>query len=139
MKHVRSVKVAVLDRNGDMLVLRRSGTHPRAPFEDDIPGGVLEAHESVEEGASRELKEETGLDVAPGDLKFVYEFEQQLPDVFVRRLLYAARLDAEKPDITMSYEHDQFSWQPVDQVSGMESPYQKGIDYANENDKWKEV
>ena len=34
----------------------------------NIPSGAVEAHESPAEGAARELAEETGLVVAPGDL-----------------------------------------------------------------------
>jgi|SRR4051812_36102381 8-oxo-dGTP diphosphatase len=139
MKLVRSVKVAVLDRNGDILILRRSGTHPRAAYEADIPGGEAENDESIEDAASRELLEETGLEIRAQDLKLVYTFTQEFPGVSVNRLLYAVRLDDLKPSVILSSEHDQFSWQPVDNASQVEVPYQKGIDYANKHNLWQDI
>src|SRR5512133_4377105 len=37
-----------------------------------LPGGVMEAGESLEQAAIREVKEETGLDIQPGKLIGVY-------------------------------------------------------------------
>lgn len=53
--------------NGSVVLVREK--HPRWSGEFwNLPSGMLEAHETPAEGAARELAEETGLRVAPGDL-----------------------------------------------------------------------
>lgn len=49
----------VVLRGPDILMLRRA--HPPQRGMLDIPGGFMEANESMEEAARRELREETGL------------------------------------------------------------------------------
>ena len=49
---------------GDRVLLIKRGTEPLKD-QWSIPGGMLELGEGLTEGAKRELKEETGLDVEP--------------------------------------------------------------------------
>jgi ADP-ribose pyrophosphatase YjhB (NUDIX family) len=51
----------VVVKGGSVLLSRRA--HPPKPGHLDIPGGFLDANESLEAGARRELREETGLRV----------------------------------------------------------------------------
>ncbi len=55
------------DRN-ELLVVRRA----KEPAKDtlDLPGGFVDMNETIEEGMRREIKEETGLDVA--DIEYLY-------------------------------------------------------------------
>lgn len=53
--------VIVQNADGKILVLRRAGPH--APYYS-IPGGSLEAGETFEQGAARELQEECGISIA---------------------------------------------------------------------------
>ncbi len=58
------------ERDGRLLLMRRAGTG----FFDglySLPGGHVEPGESVRMAARRELREETGLEVAPSDLVFM--------------------------------------------------------------------
>ncbi|HWZ55956.1 MAG TPA: NUDIX hydrolase [Verrucomicrobiae bacterium] len=57
--------------NGRALLIRRGG--PPLQGEWSIPGGLLEVGETIEEGISRELAEETGLDVRVVELIEVFE------------------------------------------------------------------
>ena len=52
------VGVIILNEDGNILVLRRIGSH--APYYS-IPGGALKMGETFEQGAIRELKEECGI------------------------------------------------------------------------------
>ncbi|MEU7907889.1 NUDIX domain-containing protein [Actinoplanes sp. NPDC049118] len=57
--------------SGRILLLRRANTG----YGDGrlhLPSGHLEEGESITEGVIREAREETGIDVAPGDLRFLH-------------------------------------------------------------------
>jgi ADP-ribose pyrophosphatase YjhB (NUDIX family) len=52
--------VIILNSEGHILIGKRKGSH--SPYYS-IPGGKLEAGETFEDGAIREVKEETGLEI----------------------------------------------------------------------------
>ena len=62
---------AVIIENARVLLVKRA--HPPLVAQWSIPGGVLEVGEMVREAAIREVREETGLIVEPGDLLGVYD------------------------------------------------------------------
>lgn len=58
-----SSAVACFIRNsrGELLLVRRAKEPAKGRL--DLPGGFVDMHESAEEAAQREVKEETGLDI----------------------------------------------------------------------------
>lgn len=60
--------VLLVDAAGRVLLQHRDEHAPRAPLQWGLVGGAVEAGESPEEAAYRELVEETGLALAPGEL-----------------------------------------------------------------------
>ena len=71
MTPVVAVGAIVFDDAGRVLLVRRG----RPPGEGlwTVPGGKLEPRESLADAVVREVREETGLDVACGDLVAVVE------------------------------------------------------------------
>jgi 8-oxo-dGTP diphosphatase len=76
VEHARPVRpvlsvAAVVVHDGRVLLIRRA----KAPDagEWSIPGGAVELGESLEDALRREIREETGLDVAVGRLLEIYE------------------------------------------------------------------
>ena len=62
---------AIIIDDGRVLLVKRG--HPPLAGEWSIPGGALEAGETVREGAVREVREETCLTVEPAELLGVYD------------------------------------------------------------------
>jgi dATP pyrophosphohydrolase len=74
-KHPVSVLVVVHTSGGDVLLLERSGTEG---FWQSVTGSLDRADEPPAEAARRELREETGIDARPADLRrwnLAYTFE----------------------------------------------------------------
>lgn len=56
----RGAFAAVMD--GDKVLLVKARTHNGYEDHWSLPGGVVEAHETIEQGAAREVAEETGIE-----------------------------------------------------------------------------
>lgn len=106
MAKVTMAKCALRDSAGKILILFRSGTHPRHAHDMDISGGMVEEGESPEEAIVREVCEETQLSIAAGQCRYITAVEDE------RRLgmLYVATLDEKEPAITLSWEHEAYAW-----------------------------
>ena len=61
-------KLVIVDSKDRVLFLKRSNYVKKYAGEWDLPGGHLKANESLQNGLSREVKEETGLDIKSADL-----------------------------------------------------------------------
>ncbi|MFZ2125527.1 MAG: NUDIX hydrolase [Candidatus Saccharimonadales bacterium] len=106
----RVAKAIIYDRSDQMLVLRRSGTHPKYPYHVDFPGGIVEDDENGFEGVKREIMEEVSLHLNDEIIELVYE--KNSPDNFHHEL-YITRIDEDRPDITLSWEHSGYDWVSV--------------------------
>ncbi|MBI4652822.1 NUDIX hydrolase [Candidatus Kuenenbacteria bacterium] len=102
-----SQKAILFNENGKILTIRRTKTAPSRPLYWDLPGGDLYFGEEVKEGITREIKEETGLEVQ--DL-LLFDVISGLNDKneFWVTICYIARPIT--VDVVLSYEHDDFKW-----------------------------
>lgn len=99
-------KALLYNPEGQILVLRRSKTHPVLAYEIDFPGGIIERNETVIDGLLREIGEETGIRLTATDLNQMHDQPDELDEhhhVFVAQLL-------DTPDVHISWEHDQYHW-----------------------------
>ncbi len=99
---------AVIIENGRALVVRR-GTEP-LKGQWSVPGGVLELGETLRQGAEREAKEETGLEVEAGEVLEVVDrimrdpehkvqYHYVLVDFLCRRVAGEARPGEDADDL----------------------------------------
>lgn len=67
----------ILERDGRILTIKRK----KEPFKDQLalPGGFIDAGETVEDAARREASEETSLEVEPIDVLGVYSDPKRDP------------------------------------------------------------
>ncbi len=132
MKEV--AKILIFDSLGNILVLRRSSTHPHYPLHLDFPGGVVDPPESPIEGALREITEETGIVLKKPDLTQLLVKENIKNE---RHYLFKAVL-IEKPEINISWEHDQHEWMSPQMILNSQVPANVDIIYALMTDYIKE-
>ena len=87
----------IVDASGRILLVR----HDYGELNWEIPGGVLEVHESVEDAARREVREETGADIELERLTGVY-WEPGWGTAGGHHFVFRARLTAGSPEPAVS-------------------------------------
>ncbi len=101
-----SVKVVVFDERDRCLLLKRSPTSRGNPGRWDFPGGKIDAGESLDDAAKREVLEETGLEIEIG--RVLGSAESESPTSRVAYLILEGR--AVSGEVHLSDEHDDHAW-----------------------------
>jgi 8-oxo-dGTP pyrophosphatase MutT (NUDIX family) len=115
MKLQVGVKVLIENKEKKHLFLQRSqilGNEQEAYW--DIPGGRIEADETLHDALKREIFEETGLRIRDRDvphLLFAQDIFAAKADLHVVRLTYSVPGDG---DVKVSDEHTAFKWLTLD-------------------------
>ncbi len=109
--HSVSVAGVTVDGRGRILIIRR-----RDNGEWQIPGGILELGESIEDGVRREIREETGVTVEVGRLTGIYKN--------MRRAVVALvfRCSPESGDAQPTAEASEVCWITREQAAEMMTP-----------------
>jgi 8-oxo-dGTP diphosphatase len=110
-RHSVSVAATVVDDQGCILVIRR-----RDNGRWEIPGGILELDESITVGVTREVREETGIEITPERLTGVYKNIR----LGVVALVFRGRVLGGQPGI--GEETSAIEWWTPEQVSGRMEP-----------------
>jgi mutator protein MutT len=76
------VEIYAITENNEVLITQRHKNKPWA-LKWEVTGGSILKGETPEQGAIRELKEETGIEVTASDLKFVYSYiYKNVPSIY---------------------------------------------------------
>ncbi|KUK79415.1 MAG: hypothetical protein XD95_0399 [Microgenomates bacterium 39_7] len=134
LKHQLTENVKILHKvalvvNNKVLILKRADDASSRPGKWDLPGGNSEWPDKLnsnklnphQEDISREIKEETGIEIAPEEfgidkLKYFatfFELDRQLYSVncgWVVILSQSSTNDARMPAVTISSEHNDYQW-----------------------------
>jgi len=105
-------KAIVFNEEGKILTIRRSASAPRNPMRWDLPGGILDLGEAAKEGITREIKEETGLEVKDVKVADVISKYDEKNEFWVT-IFYTSTAATNK--IKLSYEHVQYKWVSMDE------------------------
>lgn len=127
-------KLLLYGDTGEVLILRRSDTHPRSPLADDLPGGIVEYAERPDVAVQRELTEETGLTIIPGSLRLAYAYTDTallLNEQYCWTVLLYVACVAGTPTPQLSYEHSGFWWRPLSPgaIDLPNTRWQTSVDY----------
>lgn len=132
-----SVGVCVRVRYNDAFLLLRRAEKDEWPGIWELPGGSLENGESLEEGAARELFEESGITVRPSDLSGLNHFEFQNKETDAHKIKFA--FDAhmkELCDIRLSPDHSEALFMTRVEIERLpredkDEPYALWVDHYN--------
>jgi len=105
-----AVKCFIVDED-KVLLLERRPDDCHYPGACEIPGGRLELGENIFDGAKREAKEETGLDIEVLNPLEVHHFTRQ-DGQEITSVSFLCR--ALSNDVRLSEEHVNSFWEPVD-------------------------
>ena len=96
--------VAVINRDKKILLLKRGPTAPYNPNNYCFPGGTVEEDETLEETASRELSEETGINFHKDHLE---KIKVTYPSGY-NKIIFVALID--DAEVRLNYEHTDYAW-----------------------------
>lgn len=120
--------VVYAERGNEILLLKRAGGALSGQW--FLPGGAVEGDELPEEGARRELVEESGLDIV-GDLELVGAYPIWVYGGDCLQLSYRGQVADGDP--VVSHEHDGARWvDPVELRSGLTDEVIDGIASGNQ-------
>lgn len=98
--------------DGKILLLRESDAYIEGTEVGkwDVPGGRIEPEEKVAEGLIREIKEESGLEVVPGEILGIFDGFPEIKGekCHIVRSYFLCR--ATTSGVTLSDDHDAYDW-----------------------------
>jgi 8-oxo-dGTP diphosphatase len=113
----------ILVRDGRVLLAQRQGTG----YADgcwNLPSGHLEDGETIDQAVIREAREEIGIDLHPGDLRFVHLCHFRNPEGQARiGAFFAAKAWTGEPYNAEPHKCAQIAWFPFDRLPPNTYPY----------------
>lgn len=84
----------------------------------DVPGGRINPEEPILEGLQREVTEECGLIIEPGEVLGVFETFPEIKGeaCHIVRVFYKAV--AKTTDVVLSQDHDTYEWVTLEDLEG---------------------
>lgn len=115
MQITNVAKSLIINPDGDVLLLTRSGTDNHKPGRLDLPGGGIDACEDFAVAASREVYEESGIQIPSSQYKLMYTGTgQDYEGESVNRMFFIAH--SRTPDVRLSNEHSAYQWVSLDEA-----------------------
>lgn len=114
----------IITKKGEVLILKRSKSNFFLSGEWDTPGGTLKDGEDPIDGAVRETKEETGLDINNLVLFSFNSVVDKAKDKQFITLIFLAECIVNSRKIVLNKrEHDDFQWINLNQVKNFKTVF----------------
>jgi 8-oxo-dGTP pyrophosphatase MutT (NUDIX family) len=120
------IHTVIYNAERKVLIIKRAKVNDVLPEYWDIPGGTLEDGEDPAAGAIREVKEETGLDVANPRLFFEHSNIDAAKNKQFITLVFAARYPGGEVALNPE-EHEEYAW-----IAPEEIEKYKAVEYLPE-------
>lgn len=129
-----AVKGIVRNKEGKILVVKRSDGDDHKPGVWETPGGGVDQEEAPQKALEREIKEETGLDVIVGDSINIFTFRKDTGE-FKVGITFLCNLPEGVDDgaVALSPEHSEYQWiqaTAFKDLPSIPSLYQEIAEYA---------
>lgn len=112
----QAVNNIIVNEKGQVLILKRAVRKEKAyPGLWDLPGGGVEAGETLQKAAAREAKEETGLDIKPEE-NYFYVYHYKDKDLYV----YGMISESKDNNVALSEAHTELKWISKDEYNNFE-------------------
>jgi len=103
--YILAVRAFIEDDDGRVLLIKRASDSKTNASRWELPGGKIGTGESLEEALKREVKEETNLEIIPGEVMGVVE--QKFPVINAAHIIIRCRAEG---SVKLSHEHEGFAW-----------------------------
>ncbi len=112
-----------------LLLIKRTGE----PFKGKwaLPGGFLQLEESLEEGARRELEEETGLSGVYLEQLYTFGHPKRDPRERVITVAYYALIPSERIHLRAATEAEAIGWFAMDEIPALAFDHPKIVNVAH--------
>lgn len=123
---------SIIQKDGKILVLRRSSADDHKPGVWETPGGGIDRKESPQEAIAREVLEETGLTVKVGRPFHVFTFTKDTGEFKVGITFLS---DFVSGEVRLSPEHEEYRWidpKMFKDLLSIPSLYEEIANYAQE-------
>jgi 8-oxo-dGTP diphosphatase len=114
-----AVKALIQTPEGKFLILFKSDTEDVNPHDFDVPGGRVQRGEKLEDAITREIKEETNLNVSIEKVSRARGFTQK--EMHLVGITYLVHCE-ETNDIVLSGEHTDFSRKTKEEILAGDFP-----------------
>ncbi len=125
---IKNISKVLIRRASDgkylVLVGSKWPERPDRSQKPDLPGGLVEAGETFEQGCVREVKEEAGIDIDSSQLVLAHAGSFTEEENGLNRLVYYIDISPD-PKIVLSWEHESYSWLTAKEVLALDirEPY----------------
>jgi 8-oxo-dGTP diphosphatase len=111
---------ALIERDGKYLVTLRSRENDYMPLKWDLPGGIVQPGETLEEALYREVVEETKLLINIHHVLHIYSNRNQLPIRQDFQAVYLCSFLSGNIELNPA-EHEQYQWLDYPNISKLDT------------------
>ena len=112
-----STAAFILNSKGELLIAKRAKEPAMGTL--DLPGGFVDNAETAEQGMVREIKEETGLDIQPESIEYLFSipnvYHYSGMDIHTLDLFFLCRVDDEQT-VAAADDAAELAWLPLREV-----------------------
>lgn len=130
MKFKVAVKGIIRNKEGKILVVKRSDGDDHLPGVWETPGGGIDEEETPSKALEREVSEETGLAIVVKEPFNVFTFRRDDGEF---RIGVTFLCDHVSGDVKLSHEHSDYQWilpSEFENLLSIESLYKEISDYS---------